>query len=239
MRVALCISGLPRSVKRCHGNINEVFISPFNPDIFTYFWKANIETRESSPNLDFRHEITQAHVRYPAVTNVVIEPSTSLLQEYFKENNFNVADMMSVLRDKRRHCLSMYKAIYEVNRLKTRHEIQNQFKYDLVMRIRTDVSFRGFTSRNLPILEGYISIPQRKKLVAGGYGDEFAWGPSEAMDYYSSLYLHFREYQQALGDKRNNDGWWNPHQMLKLHLDKGPWPVNIIPNCDLRKRIHR
>jgi hypothetical protein len=233
MKVALCISGLPRAVEKCYENLYVNFLSPYQPDIFMYFWKENVEVRVEAPVKDFEDQIWRAKTLYPAVNCQVVEKPPRLLADYFKKHGFDKDERGAVWKTKRRHCLSMYKAIYECNCLKVQHEAQNQFKYDFVIRARTDVSLRiNKLHQQISMSKKYITIPHRSDtLVKGGYGDEYAWGSSDAMDYYSSLYLSFREYQ------KNVKTFWNAHQMLKAHLDAGPHPVRTMQNVDLRRRV--
>ncbi len=229
MKVALCISGLPRSVEKCSKSIRQTILNRWDTDIFTYFWKENVEVRDGISILNYQREIEAAKDIYPAVVSREVS-APSLLDTYLEMHPFSEEEKRRIKGDKRRHSLSMFKAIYEVNKLKYQYALENHIAYDYVFRMRTDVSLRLVRPQKIELTDNSIVIPHREPgLVKGGYGDEFAWGPSHAMDYYSLLYYDFRKYQVKVE-------FWNPHQMLKWHLDSGPWPVEIMHGVDLRRR---
>ena len=108
--------------------------------------------------------------------------------------------------------LMMYYSIYMSNSLKKQHESFFNFKYDLVIRCRMDLWFEGayfgdtikdVADNNVIYLAPNENIDRpfneamKKRLNEQGISympsDQFAYGSSAAMDYYSSAYTKFEE----------------------------------------------
>lgn len=244
MRVALCLSGLPRAVATAHGSIKSKILEPLNPDIFVYFWRNDAEWRtgpkEGYAESSYYDQIQTAKALYKGYWNVVkwVEAVPTNLVKEFADKYLEKEQRTALHRDKRKNALSMYKAIHEADKLRRVEEQRLGEKYDCVIRARTDISIRGKFEINQIQPKDTIVIPHISgNEYQGGYSDVLAWGPSEAMSYYSDVYPNFGELQKEFWDKRYKDKgcFWNSHLILKKHLDNGPWKVYTF-GTDLRKR---
>jgi hypothetical protein len=241
VRVAVCFSGLPRAAKTTYLSLKQKLFSPLNPDIFAYLWTGCAERREGV--VDYGEELYAAKTQYDSWNLIewVWATPTNLIEE-FSAKHLDREQRTVLYRDKRRNALSMYKGIYEANKLKKRWEDYHGFKYDIVIRARTDISLRGRFEISRIQPENTIVIPQiAGNSYQGGYSDVLAWGSSEAMDYYSEVFPRFYELQKDFWDVRYGDDgkskgcFWNSHLILKKHLDNGPWKVYTF-GTDMRKR---
>lgn len=94
MKVALCISGLPREFKRAYPSLKKHLIDVVNPDIFVYTWEA----------LNQPHFEIEGAIRYPD------EGSLKEFRELYQPKAF-VSEVFDAQRE-----LSFYDEKYEVNR---------------------------------------------------------------------------------------------------------------------------
>ena len=83
---------------------------------------------------------------------------------------------------------SMFYSIYKSNSLKKEYELENNFIYDLVVRLRFDLKFT-----NQLDIDGYKkNIEYKPKAIQDNpdsYYDIFAYGSSDVMDYYSNIFF--------------------------------------------------
>lgn len=105
--------------------------------------------------------------------------------------------------------LNMFYKIMKCNELKTQYENKNNFKYDTVVRIRTDSHFKE------PIIfsedKDKIFIPIN--LDFGGMCDQFAYGSSDLMNIFCDLFPNIKRYFDE-GCR------FHPETLLKYHCDK-------------------
>jgi hypothetical protein len=193
MRVALLLSGQFRNGKELIYNLYDSIIKQYQPDIFiSYSYDTNVEV-----NLDILNQLY-----YPK------EIQFNKYPDLFAYSN-NIAQETN-----RQSLLRMLYGINRVNALKSYYEQTNEFKYDFVIRTRFDLEYtqplelKNFNDITIPI--GWDH--------RGGYNDTFAYGSSEAMDYYSSLFSNLETYL-------NEGALLHPESILKYHLDKGPYGI--------------
>lgn len=232
MRTALCISGLPRRVKQGFITMKKYVIEPYNPDIFLHLWTHDIHKREAkllpiSNGEILAEQIDQVKELY--FEHKVRQCVTVTPDPYFKLNWYKAAELEhETLRWVRHNSVSMFHGIHECNKLKQSVEQEEGFKYDMVVRARTDLSIKDPTFK-LKLVPNTITIPTHPELNPGflGYQDMIAYGPSAAMDYYCDLYTKFRELQKYTPVKRNKRPMnWGAEMMLGVWLDLGPWKIN-------------
>ena len=157
MRIALLLSGQPRFVKEVAPIILANVIGDYNVDTFCHFWFD--DKLQSEPykygecNKGEWHKqrisadaIDEAIEAYHPV-ELITEPSKSFtdsavpfeesLNRYWygaKED----PDPDNFRRTNINNCLSYFYSLNEVNKLKKVYEYANDFKYDWVVRCRTD-----------------------------------------------------------------------------------------------------
>jgi len=193
MRVALLLSGQYRNGKELIHNLYESIIKQYEPDIFiSYNYDTNVEV-----NLD--------------ILNQLYNPKQIQFDKYpmLSVDSNNVATETNP-----NSLVRMLYGIDKVNELKSNYEVANGFKYDFVIRTRFDLEYsqplelKNFNDITIPI--GWDH--------RGGYNDTFAYGSSEAMDYYASLINNLQTYL-------NEGALLHPELLLKYHLDKGQYGI--------------
>ena len=136
MRVALCISGLPRSFVKCAPSVRKHLIEPYNPDIFISTWQSSV-TDDSFPETHSAQELIQFYnpIKFD------IELFDEKRRATFETNAFKThADQggRSVAR-----MLPMFYRIFIADLHRFTYEQEQRFKYDVVIRCRSDLQFSG------------------------------------------------------------------------------------------------
>ena len=178
MRIALCISGQPRSYMAGYAYIYKNIIETGNVDVFCHTtWK----TGEEFPNLNI----------YSPKAVLIEEPLRPNVSKYTRvpapSPGWNVKDPATAT-----YC-QLY-SIYKANELKRIYEKRNDFKYDWCVRIRYDFAINV----KIPFSEmdnSKIYIPNCRMRPSRDFGnDQFAFSFSENMDKYSSTLCNLDKY---------------------------------------------
>jgi hypothetical protein len=101
------------------------------------------------------------------------------------------------------------------NHLKIKHENKHNFKYDTVVRLRTDTTFQ----KPLIFLEDKDKIFTPHNCVGGYVCDQFAYGSSDLMDKFCDVFPNIKKYFDE-GCK------FHPETLLEYHCKK--LDLNIV-----------
>lgn len=211
MRVAVCLSGQPRSVKETFPYIYNNIIKPNNADVFihTYFDKDNLYIEKT--HLD-RGSCTTDETIVDTVLQLY-KPKAYLVEKpkNFSKINLKMTEFrLKSSRELNKHrnwtdeehikhiikqIMSQYYSIYKSNELKENYANEHGFVYDYVIRLRFDL-----VPRQILICEHYN--PNFIYYQAMGHPDNIIsdwinFGSNLIMNIYSSIYLHF-EYLNTL-----------------------------------------
>ena len=169
-KVAICISGQIRDgYQECLLLLNLFLIYPLNADIFCSFEDCDDEKKN--------------------YINKELKPKKTIyVSDYIKNENNIISN----------GTLSMYNKIYLSNKLKIDYEIENNFKYDYVIRVRPDIIIKEFLPKYVFENDTNILYFPRKYEVFGEdnhrqYPDFIAIGNSKIMDIYSNIFLSLVE----------------------------------------------
>ena len=221
MRVAVCISGHLRNFKSGYKNFKENFILINSDHTFDFF----IDTWD---NLDWRNEnifketadiIPHVKTLYSPIKINVEKFINWDTEEYMKyvSNQRWVKKGIQGKRSKGEHILGMYYKIFKCNNLKKEKEDKDSFKYDIVIRSRTDMGFSSPVKLDvLANIDEIIYVPQCSKEAKDNgilIRDMFAISSSKNMDYYCDL---FNKINEILESTR----MFRPEPMLYHYLDK-------------------
>jgi hypothetical protein len=187
--IAVCITGQIRTWDRVKDNILQNIIRD-NTDVFFV-----CDEDLSIPNVN--HEILK-------------EPQSiydeSVLQLFGSRKNPETSV---------ENCINMFYKIMKCNELKTQYENEKNFKYDIVIRLRTDTHFRE------PVIfsedKDKIFIPNNLDFC--GVCDQFAYGSSDYMNIFCNSFPNIKKYFDE-GCK------FHPETLLKYHCDKSG--LNVI-----------
>ena len=200
MKIALCMSGGLRNFKDTHYSFERYLLSVHDVDVFFYGLENKEGQETNGKDLDRLYS-----------------PKTKVVNTQEHYNDIPCPY----------HPSSIFYAFYNLymcNELKKNYENENGFKYDLVIRSRTDYFwFRYITEQELEMGKGSIIIPAGwafKSVNPYARADVFAFGSSELMDRYLSMFNRIDEYV-------NKIGMFHPESICGYHLI-----VNDIPNIE-------
>lgn len=183
MRTAFCFSGELRSIDKTYDILKErLFYAFSNYDIFYHTWSDD-------PDLHKLHFIeNDSHTK-----NISVEDRITLHErEIYQKNKRNEVFIQGLLRQL--YCLK------KCNEMKSKFEIDNNFKYDIVVRIRPDILILGdsFLEENVESwdMEKYIYVADHDD--HHGYNDRFYFSNSQNMDFISNR-LDLIDYYMDIG----------------------------------------
>lgn len=211
MRIALCISGLCHGFEEAIPFLRANLIDTLQPDVFIHTWNIS-----GARTLDAIN--TKA---LPQSTRELIAESFRPIDAVFEP--FREFDG-SLYRD-RCECnaasaLSMFYKIRECNRLKSAHEREQGFTYDVVIRCRFDMRLESpVRVEDLVDLNQWLYGPDAWNW--GGINDQFAFSSSSNMDVYAGIFDSIDEYWQR-------GGLFNPEKLLQYHLEDRLIPCRKI-----------
>lgn len=195
MRVAVLLSGKYRNSHNESVYIKRHLIDKYNADVFiNYTYDTNIDINPS----ELINLYNPKNIQFTQLPDTVIN-MVSTVSEYSKATESNTLSIFS-----------MWYGIKKTNELKIKYELENNFKYDVVVRARFDTEI--INKVELKLVKNSIFIPIGSD-HRGGYNDLFAYGSTNTMDYYCSTFDNLIQYI--------TDGEIiHPERLLKYHLDK-------------------
>ncbi|GJG88433.1 hypothetical protein tb265_36140 [Gemmatimonadetes bacterium T265] len=180
-RVAVCLSGMPRNPRQ-NLHFLRSFLDGRDVDVFYHMWE--------SADADY-----VARVLRPAA-HVVEPPSAAPRPPEFKHAE-------KLIPAKRRpDVTSMFYSMKRANDLKRAYEVEHDFRYDIVVRLRLDF----FTTTPLAAVvehirdrqdgwDGTLYVPDMAH--SSGINDQLALGSSGAMDVYSTVFDVLHEFAET------------------------------------------
>jgi len=194
MKVAVLLSGQFRnSYEQCE-TIKKNLIDLYNADVFIcYTHNGELDIKEKDL-IDLYNPIHIEFEKYPDKINELIHS----VKDFPKAEESNTTSIFY-----------MWYGIMKANELKIKYENDNSFEYDLVVRCRFDTHI--LNPVKLKNINNSIFIPIGSD-HRGGYNDLFAYGKSNTMNYYSSLF-------NKLVDYITEGELIHPERLLKYHLD--------------------
>jgi hypothetical protein len=200
MRVALCLAGQMRTYKQCFGYLKDNVIEPLKPDIFIFTEKnIGITNRLVDNKKHIEGTVSSESIRrlYDPDRLIITEPFSMSDLKQFKGVTVP-DDLIKAEPDHWKGNIPNFYSIYSCNELKRKHEQDNGFIYDLVIRMRPDLlveeEIPSEVIENRDIL--WYTHPDDDKI-----SDKIAISNSKNMDYYSSVWENLSSYwQNPLGD---------------------------------------
>ena len=233
MKIALCFSGQPRFIKECSIDIIQNVIRNYDVDVYAHFWfDEGLQTQpyKYGGNGNWQHQrilktaIEDFQNIYRPV-KLVTEPSKSFvhsklhfessLHRYWKGGINNPLEPN--FRERMiNNTLSYFYSLNEVNKLKKINEYEKDFKYDVVIRCRTDAHIKSslkFEDYNLNL----INYSGMQNQPDGMINDWFDFGNSEVMDAFMSVFSVSELILKKCLTENNNA--WCPEMMHRKMVD--------------------
>lgn len=238
MKVALCMSGQMRTYKRCYGYLYENILHPLDPDVFIHTWKNKGSTTKTSPNRNHKSKVKKESLKkLYKPRSVKIEKFEN--EWFLEKDGIIVPEKLMEATDHWKGSIPMFYKIKKCNDLKSIHEKEKDFEYDIVIKIRPDLVVpKKIPERvlNRPSVLWYSGahIDTEEQI-----SDKFALSSSKNMDYYSSVWEKLNKYwENPLG----NGNWKSirvgerlmRYHMSKCKVDTKPFSIgcNILRDVD-------
>jgi hypothetical protein len=178
MKIAVCFSGQIRTGVYTAPNILNYIGSLLpNCDFFVHTW--DVETDPHTAN-DFKLVDKSVFADFYRIYNpldIVVEPyNTKPVSNDW--GGFRVDEELG-------NVYALYETIYKANRLKTRFEEEYKFKYDYVVRIRTDLVF----DRSKTLKDDLALITDSNMFVYGAHKCDFGMSRLEDIFWIAPSYL--------------------------------------------------
>jgi len=240
-RIALCYSGRPRSILECYNNHVQYFgLGNSNVDVFAHLWFD-----QNLVGTNFRNDVNQGTWPDESIKSWIDEnwkPKTIVYEKPRSFEHMFAGEWEKKLQwhhgHQKDHQISMFYGIEKVINLKKEYEEKNNFKYDYVMRIRTDLLFLedpgNFENYDKNKLHVFNVIPQIDWIQTGvkDYGilDIVAWGGSDIMDKYSTTYSNLQKLLDLGCPSFSSDAFlgFNATKIHDIEVQKHPWKFKIF-----------
>jgi hypothetical protein len=225
MKIALCLSGLPRFISEAAPNIKSCLIQNYDVDVFAHTWYSQnqvMRTDGSDMWSSFRYtENPQDNIKqhYNIKDIIVEEPinfySNSILHKYNFIPTLEIFMSHFLTESGKEYYInmvhSMWYSIYKCNQLKLKFEQDNNIKYDIVIRSRFDTVFSNpidFQRYDINHVNVANTAPDKQTR------DWLAFSTSNNMDIYSNLFNELELINSQLDDdERANEFFLNKHML--------------------------
>jgi hypothetical protein len=219
MKVALLISGLPRWVEKGFDNINKTLIAPNDPDIFIHTWNDLDGTLNYPINELYKPKLLKS------------ENQKTWVNTHLELDRMMASHARSYARDKFVEMLySSWYSIQQANLLKEQYRLENNIKYDYVIRGRFDLYFhQEIVCKNYP--SNMLNISNKWLPDLEMTDDRFAFASNEIMNVYASGF----NFLDVIQNKRNTiDGIFCGETLVYEVIQIANIKVNKINNltCD-------
>jgi hypothetical protein len=235
MKIAVCISGQPRSAEEAYPLIYKNIILPNQADVFIHMNYSKNDSYIERSHADNPYKSSQFPPNIDEKVIQLYQPVSYLIEEPkpFSKPGFRfppsrIARSMSMNAHngwtEEEHCkhmvkqiTSMYYSIFKCNELKETYALTNNITYDYVIRIRFDIK------PNLPLccinydpsFIYYQEMSQPDELIS----DWINFGSNTVMNVYSSMYF--------MVDYLNTFKYYNKTDRLENTYE----PSETIPGC--------
>ena len=217
MRIAVCMSGHFRDYEKKIDKFYENVVGNHDCDFFVHSWQDSLGfsingTRPDLSAEDFIRIGGFDKTSPPCDTSTVVarlKPKKYQFETYSEVEPNIISEAAYYTRihhyDKPINLTSMQRKIYLCDLLRREYETENNFKYDLVIRTRPDLTFDqaiDFDKFDLSNLHTPTEVSYN--IIS----DVFGFSNSEIMTTYSNLYVNLKNLHDT------NNIMFNPHELL-------------------------
>jgi hypothetical protein len=200
MRIAICISGALRLANNALTYFSRQLPADIEPEYFAYVWDGQYATEDEltdaiAEKIEGRGKIVRVKIDGDYTPNLNF-PFTQ-----FPETNLE-------------NTMRMFYGIKKANDMKTIYEIEQKFRYDVVVRQRSDIGLSSHLdfAKFLPMVEHFVVFPEDGHW-RGGLNDQFAFSSSTNMDVYASVFNFIKDHCM-------HGCPLHPETLVRFHLNK-------------------
>lgn len=232
MKIAVCFSGQPRFVPECSKSIIENVFQDYYVDVFAHLWfdeKLLKEPYKYGGDGGWeKQRISQQAIedfkKIYSPIKLVTERSCNFYDSYM-EDDFELSQNRywpgsltepNYMERQIKNTLSNFYSMSEVNRLKLIYEYRNNFKYDWVFKIRTDVNVHQKIDLSKYNRSSFTctSLMQQPPHI----NDWFCFGGSDIMDVFMGVFPMFQRIFDLT--KHHREGVWDNETLHTQILDQ-------------------
>lgn len=205
MKIAVCLSGQPRTIEHTISSILNFFSEEHEYDFFCHSWDYNTYKRKKE-----NAELGEQPVYWGGDESVDINLLHQTLSRLGPKKC--VVDSKAVLGNYNFPWQSLFYSLMHANHLKKQYEVENNFRYDFVVRSRFDLIYypgRKFklthTANKDNYLDAYFMHTNRMDYEYNrvNASDTIFYGSSSVMDIISDVYRHINlSYMRSREDDR-------------------------------------
>jgi hypothetical protein len=182
MKLALCLSGQPRSYFDAHAYVKRNLLDHYDVDVFTHSWK----NENHLLHLKIYEEIKAIYSPMICLSDVPLDPKIN--QDMIVPNASHPAYF----------CTSMFYSIFKADHFRNVAELFFDKKYDFVIRSRFDFALNKVIDFS-QLKKGKVYISKDTDGTNPLFNDQFAIADPETMKIYSSTFLFLRyHYNRAV-----------------------------------------
>jgi len=215
MKIAFMYSGYIRNLKEFADQHKEI-IDDLNADVFGSFWSST-DSEEEHDNIGyFRKKFDPVAIEVDDIESL---KESVCFDDVKGDIKLDISSFREdwVSRFANFTSFFMWYKVWRVNALRCEYKE----KYDIVVRIRTDLDFkRGFN----PEKNDFINIPSGFVFINPdifGPHDILAYGKPSLMNYYCSLFQSIHHYIKT------NEFVLQPENLLRVHLSQKDFVVRM------------
>lgn len=227
MKVAVCFSGHLRTFRECASSWQQVVFSRFSrnaPDVFLHTWgKLGVGDRfdETAGAIDTRSVMSQFDRIYKPVAVKLEEPiDFSRSHSWMLRWSFNHRNPLFVP--------SMFYAVEQADLLRQQQEKKQGWRYDVVVRARTDLLFSKFEWPGGTPSSGRHYTADVHNYC--GLNDQFWFGDSADMTKSCALYSNLEKRVLEEGCMVH------PETLMKFHVHRCGLSIVHVPSAYVLKR---
>jgi len=247
MKIAICLSGQPRYLNLGYQSLNECIIKSnleHDIDFFIHTWydKDDVNKFFSSAQDSQLNNVGTLLKDSDTIIKNLYKPKKYIIEP---QKNFDkyVELTESSKNAKQNNLCSLFYSMYMANNLKRDYETQFNFKYDLVLRTRTDLIYYNLINFNDYILQlNSINVPDKYFFDQESFNnsnkpmpDIFAFSNTENMNIFSSVYPEFLRLNKLINPKygENYLGHWVRNEN-NLNINPINLQINFIQRTNLK-----
>lgn len=210
MKVAICLSGQPRDIKKTLDNIKNTWLNCDQLDFFIHTWKGkkNDLYRPDTPTDICENDLNFILEKIDPKLFLIEEPKK--FDKKYRDSIHWGCYHPTKNPNPSQNIQSMFYSIYQANRLKKQYEEDYNFVYDCVIRCRFDYFFEkkyDMLSFDLSVLNTKSDCQHTDYAI----NDHLALSNSYNMDVYSNMFNHLDTYY-------NMGVEFNPEVILGYHI---------------------
>jgi SAM-dependent methyltransferase len=236
-RIAICISGNLRTFDRTYNSFYANLLYPYqnDADVFIHTWDTI-----GAKSLSYDHPLSFVETKNKMnEINSILKPKSIIIENYATTSPSirMMTDKIKLSESDRdglrnRSPFDYGCMLYSWNKTKQlvdEYENNNNIKYDLIVKLRSDLMFTG--KFNIENAFDKLCVPNIGQYYFHAMNDQFALGPASSMKTYLSLYENMVNYFHG-----RVTSMLRPEFILKYHLaaNKIPYYEMNIPYYILR-----